>query len=202
MMSGYEQIYEGLLPRLAECDLAESAGRLGLELEPDGAVRVTFLNRDYVITREGVEPADGKPMHVNTGSVLLYYILSKGSGEPKNSFVPLAHLATKLQGQNALGQGIMVKPLVREFGSAPDKLKAAVEKVGGTYKSGPSATCHTFLLSPLPKLPVKIVFYEADDEFPAEIQILFDETAARFLEFECLAFLCGCLVHALVKAGQ
>ena len=44
--------------------------------------------------------------------------------------------------------------------------------------------------------------YEADDEFPVEIQIMLDKTALDFLEFECLAFIVGCFVRALIKTAQ
>ena len=32
--------------------------------------------------------------------------------------------------------------------------------------------------------------------------VLSAETALEFLEFECLAFLCGCLVRALIKTAE
>ncbi|MBI4857883.1 MAG: DUF3786 domain-containing protein [Acetobacterium woodii] len=38
--------------------------------------------------------------------------------------------------------------------------------------------------------------------YPVEIQTLFDESTPEFLEFECLAFLCGCLVRALIITAE
>jgi hypothetical protein len=54
----------------------------------------------------------------------------------------------------------------------------------------------------LPKIPLQIIYYDEDDEFPCEVQILFDKNAARFMEFECLAFLEGCLVRAMIMTAQ
>ncbi len=54
----------------------------------------------------------------------------------------------------------------------------------------------------LPKILLQIVYYDADDEFPFEVQILFDKNASRFMEFECLAFLEGCLVRAMIMTAK
>ena len=45
MSGGYEQIYESLIPKLSECDFLEVTERLGLSLQPDGALSVNFLGR-------------------------------------------------------------------------------------------------------------------------------------------------------------
>ncbi len=56
---------------------------------------------------------------------------------------------------------------------------------------------HLWKFNVLPKIPLKIVFYEADDEFPTNIQIMLDKTALQFLEFECLAFMVGCVCSGI-----
>ena len=48
----------------------------------------------------------------------------------------------------------------------------------------------------------QIVFYEADDDFPVDIQIMLDKTALQFMEFECLAFMVGCFVRAFIKTAK
>jgi hypothetical protein len=61
--SSYDIIYEALLPKLAECNLAESAARFNLPIDSDGQITINFLKRDYLITNTGVIPADGKSQH-------------------------------------------------------------------------------------------------------------------------------------------
>jgi len=41
--SGYEQIYESLIPKLSQCDFKEVAERLGLPLQLNGTLSVNFL---------------------------------------------------------------------------------------------------------------------------------------------------------------
>jgi hypothetical protein len=198
-MTGYESIYRGLVSRLLGCDFQEAARRLGLRYV-DGGIQVSFLNRDYRITVEGAEPLDGQPVNVNNRSVLLYYLLSRGSGDPENCFVLFESLPGMMGGLHTELR-LMNRPLERCFRNDYAKFSEAALKLGGVAEEAWEGK-HVWDFAALPKIPLRVVFYEADDEFPANIQIMLDQTALRFLEFECLAFLVGCFVHALTKAAH
>ncbi|AGL00170.1 DUF3786 domain-containing protein [Desulfoscipio gibsoniae] len=201
MSSGYEQIYESLIPKLSKCDFLEVAERLGLSLQPDGALSVNFLGREYEISSRGVNPTDGKPVNVNNRSVLAYYTLSKGVGEPTFSYVPISYLA---------GTGIilstnikwMTDPLVKTFSGNYVTFSETMCRLGGVFNGKLKSGGYSWLLKALPKILLQIVYYDGDDEFPCEVQILFDKNASRFMEFECLAFLEGCLVRAMIMTAQ
>jgi hypothetical protein len=196
---GYDSIYLGLMSKLSELDFQESADRLGLEYV-DGCVQVRFLKREYRISSDGVEPLDGQPVNVNNRSVLLYYLLSKGKGDPENSYIPFESIPRTIGGLHAQSR-LMNTPLERYFGNDYVKFSEAVANLGG-FEEEPQVGKHLWRFDILPKIPLKLVFYEADDDFPAEIQIMLDRTAIQFLEFECLAFMVGCFVRALIKTSQ
>jgi hypothetical protein len=199
MTSGYDSIYAGLVARLPECDFQESAGRLGLEYV-EGGVQVSFLKREYRITRVGVEPLDGQPVNVNNRSVLLYYLLSKGQGEPGDAYILFESLPRMVSGLS-LQKRLMSSPLERYFGNDFVKFGKAAGKLGGMVEESRPGK-HVWKFNVLPKIPLKTVFYEADDEFPVSIQIMLELTVLQFLDFECTAFMVGCFVHALIKAAQ
>jgi len=196
---GYDSIYFGLISKLSELDFQESADRLGLEYVY-GGVQVRFLKRDYRITTDGVEPLDGQPVNVNNRSVLLYYLLSKGQGDPEDSYVPFESIARMISGLHVQTR-LMNTPLERHFGNDYQNFAEAAVKLGGIEEET-QAEKHLWRFDVLPKIPLKLAFYEADDDFPAEIQIMLDQTAIHFLEFECLAFMVGCFVRALIKTAQ
>lgn len=132
MNGGYDSIYRGLIPKLAEYDLQASAECLGLEYV-DGCIQVCFLKRDYSITVDGVEPQDGQPVNVNNKSILLYYVLSKGHGDPENSFVlfeSIPRMVGGLDGQKRL----MNPPLERYFGNDYVTFSQAAVKLGGARR--------------------------------------------------------------------
>jgi hypothetical protein len=54
----------------------------------------------------------------------------------------------------------------------------------------------------LPKIPIKIAYYEGDDEYPTKLQLLYDKTAILFYKFEPLAVLNGCFIRALAAIGE
>jgi hypothetical protein len=196
---GYDSIYRGLVARLPQCDFEEAARRLGLEYA-SAAVRVRFLSRDYRITLDGVEPVDGHPVNINTRSVLLYYVLSKGQGDPEDSYVLLEAVPRLITGLSSLGS-LMSAPLVQHFGNDRVRFGEAAARLGGTLEESQFRQ-HVWRFAVLPKIRVKTVFHEADDEFPAAIHIMVDRAALRFLAFECLAFMTGCLARALIKTSE
>jgi hypothetical protein len=200
MGTGYEKIYSALLPRLAECDLTESASRLGGTMA-GGGIRLSFLGRDYMITNGGVETEDGEPVDVNNRSVLIYYVTSRGSGGFSGDFAILHRLTGMIDGQNSQASGIMKDPLIHEFSGCYGRFARAMTSLGGTESPTAGPGKHVWRFQPLPKILCQIVFYEADEEFPTDIQIMFDTSATRFLDFECLAFMTGAMIHAIIDAG-
>jgi hypothetical protein len=198
-VTGYDSIYLGLVTRLPGCDFQEAAGRLGLRYV-DGGVQVRFLNREYRITVDGAEPLDGQPVNVNNRSVLLYYLLSRGSGDLENCYVLFEGLPGMIGGLHTELR-LMNRPLERCFRNDYAKFSEAALKLGGIAEEAWEGK-HVWDFGVLPKIPLRVVFYEADDEFPANIQIMLDKSALRFLEFECLAFLVGCFAGALIKTAQ
>jgi hypothetical protein len=201
MGNGYERIYHTILPKLGECDILQNGVRLGAE-PVEGGVRVCFLGRNFIIGKEGVEPEDKLDASVNSLSVLIYYITSNGAGDFSYDFAPLNRLAGMIDGQTSLTNGTMSVPLIREFGEHYDRFAMAVARLGGVEQAASDSGKHIWRLLALPKILTEIIFYEADDEFPADIQIMLDRTAPRFLDFECLAVMTGAMINELIRQGR
>jgi hypothetical protein len=201
MGKGHEKIYSMILPKLAECDILQNGLRLGATLAERG-VRIRFLGRDYIITNDGVTPEDGLPVDVNNRSILVYYITSNGTGDFTYDFALLSRLTGMIDGQKNLANGTMNDPLTLEFGDNYDKFVTAITRLGGTETPASGSGKHVWQLLALPKILSQIVFYETDDEFPADIQIMFDRISPRFLDFECLAVVTGIMIHELIETGK
>jgi len=54
------------------------------------------------------------------------------------------------------------------------------------------------LLDALPRVPVILLFNDADDEFPAQSSVLFEQRAEKYLDPECLA-MAGRLLFTRLK---
>ena len=146
---------------------------LGQEMKityPEG--QVTFVDKDLqplwewqLVILNHISRAGGQSL---TGDLISYRELEAGSvyyeAFKKNS---INQIITKLS-QESLG-----------------KIAAAAEDLGGQVKIGDGKITATFQF--LPRVPVTLHFWSADDELPASANILFDSTANDYLHTEDFA---------------
>jgi hypothetical protein len=59
---------------------------------------------------------------------------------------------------------------------------------------------NTWHITLLPKIPVVILYWTADDEFESKVKVLFDSTADKFLDVESIIFLVEGLVYNVEAA--
>jgi hypothetical protein len=189
MPTGYEKIYLSLLPKLSELDILGQAKRLGLTPDGTSGARVEFLGRSYLYTPEGVDVIDGLgPAPINNRTLLIHYILAEGGIQPRLSFIPLDRMTGTIDGHSESDEAYMGDHLLKETEGRHDIFAAAAEAMHGEY-IGRQLGGHCWQFMVLPKMPMRIIFFEADEEFPAELQVLFDETAPYYMDFECSGFL-------------
>jgi hypothetical protein len=55
-----------------------------------------------------------------------------------------------------------------------------------------------YKFSIFPKVPLQLVLWESDDEFPSEANILFDKIIGELLSPEDVAWLAGMVVYRLI----
>jgi hypothetical protein len=87
------------------------------------------------------------------------------------------------------------EPLVRTFGSQPELLIDLGTKMGGTKGAeGNVALCfQTF-----PHVPVCLIIWAGDNEFPPDGNLLFDSSISKYLPTEDIAVLSGLVVYSLI----
>lgn len=195
----YEDVYAGLVERLAGADLRGAAQGLGLEYL-EGALRVPLLGRWYLVDKAGVRGEDGQPVPFTHRIVLAYYAMHGGRGEPAGRLVPYRELpggadfarnmALTVEGRLAAGFSGRLADLERAalgLGGAPADTEARVDLARA--------------FTALPGLPLMITLNDADEDFPAEAKLFYDLTAPNFLDLECLAVLGLILVLELEAAA-
>lgn len=171
--------------------LTDIAEGIGAETGAEG-LSVTCMGREFIVSPSGEISTQG---HITPWMkiLLLHYIRTAGSGPLSGRWVSYADL-----------RGGMVKitsfrreceePLRELFDRGAENTGRIIERLGATKEQG-FPTRYAWRLSLLPKLPVIILYWPSDDEFPAKVSVLFDSTADRFLDAESLVF----LVEGLAK---
>ncbi len=202
MEKGYEYTYETVKNKLMDCDFVEAAARLGLKSPVDDAIKITFLGREYLINSSDVIAADGTYSDPNIRSILIYYITSKGSGEPEYSYSLLKRFIPRSMSGSGTNISWMERPIIREFRNDYNKFSIALKTLGAVYENSPNSYEYIWMYRILPKIPMRILYVKADEEFPCEIKLFLDNGANRFMEFEQLAFLCGCFIRRLIEISK
>jgi hypothetical protein len=169
---------------------------------PDsGEFAVPFFGASYVVTWPdgAVQPPDGHGEADITVQILLLHYLLTANGTPMgSSWIAFRNLPGGI-GYDAAYRGRANNRLARIFGADQTSFEAAAKAMRGERLSFGDSS---FLFRALPRVWLAIVLNLADDEFPADANVLFDSAAEHYLPTEDLAVLGGMLAGRLIRAAQ
>ncbi len=175
--------------------------RSGFEADAKG-ILAPFLNRIYHIGIPGFAFSDTAPepkdVPIQEQVLILHYLQAGGLLFPTGNWIAYR----EIQGASFYFSAFVkraIDPLKKTFGSSIQGLVIAAEKLGGQAISAGDAG---FEFRLLPRIPVQLILWEGDAEFPAEANILFDETIGEILSPEDVAWLAGMLVYRLMALSQ
>lgn len=178
-------------------NLRESAGRLGLVY--DNGIHLNFLLQSYVVTNNGVLKKSGEHASQIISALLIQYCLSNTNSRPTGDFVSMSQLAGAGSGIGSYFNNEFLGPMDKKFSNDIKKLESAAFELGAKKDDVQLSGGVSFIFEPLKHIPVKLVFYPADDEFGAGGSLLLDASATDFLGFETLAFLVTLFSRKLTK---
>jgi hypothetical protein len=92
-----------------------------------------------------------------------------------------------------------IDPLKKVFGKNLSGFSAASLKLAGKPISDGDAG---FEFHVFPKVPIRLILWEGDEEFAAEGSILFDESISQLLPVEDVAWLAGMVVYRLAALSR
>jgi hypothetical protein len=179
---------------------SRSRGEFFYEHGQEGLV-VPYFGQGRRITwpEVSVTPASGSEEIPLTEQILILHYLVKATGEalsgqnidfrqvPEGSFYWSAFVSRAK------------KPLLETFGKDLELyLKVAASLGGVPVELGDAAA--RFMAFPL--VPITHVLWRGDEEFPADGNILFDETVSQHLSTEDIAALAGASVYRLMGAAR
>lgn len=176
--------------------------RSGFQPEGPGAIRVPFLNRIFRLSHPGFEFSDlaapEREVPLQEQILVLHYLQGDLPAPPSGDWVAYREIP---------GAGFYfaafirraVDPLKTTFGQNLAGLQTAAARLNGVAVGIGDAG---FEFRVFPKIPVRLVLYAGDDEFPPEASLLFDRSIARMLSPEDIAWLAGMLVYRLIGLSR
>ncbi len=161
----------------------------------DTEIPIRFLGTEYHIRRSDgrVLGADGKPADFNT-VMSVYDLLCRSSETPvlKGEFVPITAL-NRIHGTHPVHETLN-DPNAAFFAGRVRELDALCRRKGGRAWGKGDVSC---IIPAFDCFPVRLCFWDADEEFPASLQFFWDANALDFVHYETLWYISGELTRQL-----
>jgi len=166
-----------------------------------GRFQVPFFGSLYHVhwpAGSAVRVADGEKADIATHIILLHYLLTADGAPMSSTWIAFRNLPGGL-GYYAAFQGRASQRITHTFGHDALAFETGARALGGECLDFGDSS---FLFRLLPRVWLAVVLYLADEEFPAEANVLFDASAEHYLPTEDAAVLGGLLASRLIKAAQ
>jgi hypothetical protein len=198
--SVFEVTFRQYRDQLGRMETAPLAARLGVQVDGD-EVRVPLLGTLYRVSPGGVYDPAGEAPGFDVCVVLLKYLLRCPETAPvardwvsyrglKDSGPLTVYFANEVEGAIAAA-----------FSGRAAALAAAGAVLGGRAPDIDARYDLALQFNALPRVPLCLLFNDADDEFPAACSLLFERRAEVYLDPECLAMLGRHLFVRLKRAA-
>jgi hypothetical protein len=195
--SVFEETYSNYLAQIAELDFNQIANRLGGEVVGDELI-IPVFGEPIRISTSGIRGPAGSRPNFSVCVILFKYLLLCPDQDPAEK----DWVSFKDFKDSAPFAGAFVNyteaPLAKYFSGRLNDLEAACRRIQG---HPPPATFSYDLymqFKALPKIPLLLLFNDADNEFAAQCMVLFERRAEHYLDMECLAMV-GMLLFEYLK---
>lgn len=180
-------------------DIAEQCRKSGAKyISSQKAITINYLNRFYKIGFPGgeVSLAESEETVPVRDKILILHYFTRAKGTP---------LSSRTITYKELHDGInyyptfskrTIQPLVNFFGQDPGQLLKIAKSLGGRKTDYGDVAV---IIDAFPRVPVTIVLWRGDAEFPAEGSIIFDSTIPDYLTNDDIHTLCENIAWKLVR---
>ncbi|MBR4078892.1 MAG: DUF3786 domain-containing protein [Christensenellaceae bacterium] len=199
--NNYEQMRNEMRIHFLDYDQPEMIRKFSLKHD-DKYIYIRFLARDYRISRQNgiVEGSDNGFSNTSEAdyneSMTIYDILccSKPDCALSGKYALSSSLKGIIHTGWNVGGGTMFQQFSDTFDKLFDRLPYACELLGGVPEGRGDIS---YRIPMFDFLPVLFSFWRSDDEFPADIRLLWDTNVLDFMHYETLWFAAGHLMRRL-----
>ena len=191
----YAQVRE----RLATADIEEQCRHSGSEYNRQDSgetATVYYLNQPYLVTfpDSKVTPVDGVELPFREQILILHYLaLAKGTAST-NKLIPFRELPGGVVYYPTFSKRT-TEPLTQFFGKDPELLVKVSQRLGAQLSDmGDTGV----IINAFPHVPITIILWHGDEEFPPQLNLLFEDNILDYLETEDVTVACEIITWKLV----
>ena len=195
----FEETYTNYLAQIGKLNFKKIADRLGAEMD-GGDMMIPVFGKPMRVSHNGISGPSGDRPGFSVCVILFKYLLLF----PDHDLAGNDWVSFKDFRDSAPFAGAFVNyteiPLAKYFSGRLKDLEAACREIHGHPPAAAFSYDLCMQFHALPKIPVLMLFNDADEEFPAQCSVLFERRAENFLDMECLAMV-GMLLFEYLKNG-
>lgn len=200
--SNYEKMKNEMAGVFLRYDQEQMIRRFSLESDA-GYLYIPFVGRNYRIDRhtgmvQQVDEAATQEADYNE-AMTIYDVLcyAKANCRPAGVFVNMNGLSSVQTGSLSRG-GSFFQKTIDFFQGKTALLAGACKALDGTEEKGGDVA---FRIEMFPFLSMILRFWDADDEFPASLQILVDKNILEYMHYETMMFALSHVMGRLKEAA-
>lgn len=197
LFSTHEVLAQQWRSAFAGYDPARISGILQLKTDEEH-LYLTYFQRLYRLRlRDGflekqVEGNWTEELYFNE-AMSIYHLLHYTKEKPFTSGVWVPNSA--LEGAGVHNRNMpdpLLEPFAAKFSGKAALLDEACKRLGGTRLTKGDVSWQFYAF---PQVQLQLIFWDADEDFPAQVQVLFDRNVTDYIHFETT----GCLISDLLE---
>ena len=197
--SVYDQTYHHYLDQLKRAPYRDRADVLGITLDGDRVV-VPYFGQSIRLVTDGLVDENGKRPEFSDCVVICRYLIMAPAIEPVDRKWVAYRDFSDAGPLTVYWRDAVEGPLAQTFSGQRHSLTMACDTMGARLPETQIACDLGRCFFPLPKVPLLLIFNDADEDFPAAASLLFEKRAEHFLDAESQAMLGYALTRRLLGA--
>lgn len=195
----YAMVCEKWRKLFLEMDMEDLARRFNLETD-EGALYITFFCERFRLDRRTgmITSIDDPEKRLRFNTLMSIYHLfyySKPEAKINGTFIPFRQVKGASPFDPAF-QRTVLKPLAETFSGHQDLLEQACRQLEGRpIRQGDVG----YVINAFDPIPLTVIFWDGDEEFSAQANILFDADITDFLHEETVVCLASEFADRLIK---
>lgn len=182
----FEKTYQGYLKQITTIDVRSIQEKLGVQVEGNTTIIPLFGKPTRVSARGIIDQSGQRPSFDICVILCKYLLLCPDSTQKETEWI--AYRDFKDAGPlTAYFAHDVERSIAARFSGRLRELETAGRALGGCRPEMKFSHDVSMRFEALPRVPLLMLYNDADEEFPAQCSVLFERRAERYLDAECLA---------------
>lgn len=204
----FERNYENSFSELINKDLEDIAGKAGAQINDNGELVLGFFEKSVLVDLNKskifvlncnyrhlfeLDSEKFEPLDLFSSAIILHFLLTADGTPLSGEWILYRELPDGLFYASTI-PGVL-QPLAKKYESSGGEFLGKLLEIGGEKNKNFK---FSGIIYPFKKFPVLFIIDEKDEEFDANIRVLFDSSASHYLKTDVIKTLLVYIVRKLL----